>query len=122
MRCSMLNLQLEGHSLKNIGPRLSLSRHTQDRCRAISRLKYDPSVNRTAKSYFTTIVNKKQKQSETKLDGSPKYNGAHYSSHQQTWRLQSHVYRKRGWNIPSKRDSKAQNKDQRSIVTACTNT
>ncbi len=25
--------------------------------------------------------------------------------------------RKRGWNIPSKRDSKAQNKDQRSIVT-----
>ncbi len=29
---------------------------------------------------------------------------------------------KRGWNIPSKRDSKAQNKDQRSIVTACTNT
>ncbi len=30
--------------------------------------------------------------------------------------------RKGGWNIPSKRDSKAQNKDQRSIVTACTNT
>ncbi len=29
--------------------------------------------------------------------------------------------RKIGWNIPSKRDSKAQNKDQRSIVTACTN-
>jgi hypothetical protein len=29
---------------------------------------------------------------------------------------------KRGWNIPSKRDSKAQNKDQRFIVTACTNT
>ncbi len=28
----------------------------------------------------------------------------------------------RGWNIPSKRDSKAQNKDQRSIVTACANT
>ena len=34
---------------------------------------YDPSVNRTAESYFTTIVNKKQKQSETKLDGSLKY-------------------------------------------------
>ncbi len=29
--------------------------------------------------------------------------------------------RKGGWNIPN-RDSKAQNKDQRSIVTACTNT
>ena len=68
----MLNLQSEGHGLKNIGPRLSISRHTEDRCRAISRLKYDPSVNGTAKSYFTTIVNKKQKQSETKLDGSPK--------------------------------------------------
>ncbi len=68
----MLNLQSEGHGLKNMGPRLSLSRHTQDRCRAISWLKYDPSVNQTAKSYFTTIVNKKQKQSETKLDGSPK--------------------------------------------------
>ena len=68
----MLNLPSEGHGLKNIGPRLSLSRHTKDHCRAIPRLKYDPSVNGTAKSYFTTIVNKKQKQSETKLDGSPK--------------------------------------------------
>ncbi len=29
-------------------------------------------VYQTAKSYFTTIVNKKQKQSDTKLDGSPK--------------------------------------------------
>ncbi len=72
MRCSMLNLQSEGHGLKNMGPRLSLSRHTQDRYRSISQLKYDPSVNQTAKSYFTTIVNKKQKQSETKLDGNPK--------------------------------------------------
>ncbi len=68
----MLNLQSEGHGLKNIGPRLSLSRHTEDHCRAISRFKYDPSGNRTAKSYFKIIVNKKQKQSETKLDGSPK--------------------------------------------------
>jgi hypothetical protein len=32
---------------------------------------YD-SVNQTAKSYFMTIVNKKQKHSETKLDGCPK--------------------------------------------------
>jgi hypothetical protein len=29
MRCSMLNLQSEGHGLKNMGPKLSLSRHTQ---------------------------------------------------------------------------------------------
>ncbi len=72
----MLNLQLEGHGLKNIGPILSLSRHTQDHCRSISRLKYDLSVNQTAKSYLATIVNKKQKQSETKLDSSLKYNGA----------------------------------------------
>ena len=72
------NLQSEGHGLKNIGPRLSLSKHTEDRCRAISRLKYDPSIIRTAKSYFTTIVNNKQKQSETKLDGSPKHNGANF--------------------------------------------
>jgi hypothetical protein len=28
----------------------------------------------------------------------------------------------KGWNIPSKREPKAQNKEQRSIVTACTNT
>ncbi len=47
--------------MKNMGPRLSLSRHTQDRCRSISWLKYDPSINLTAKSYFMTIVNKKQK-------------------------------------------------------------
>ncbi len=30
--------------------------------------------------------------------------------------------RKGGWNIPSKRDLKAQNKDLRSIVTTCKNT
>jgi hypothetical protein len=51
-------------------------KHTQDRCRSIAWLKYDPSVNQTAESYLTTKVNKKQKQSETKLDGSLKYNGA----------------------------------------------
>ncbi len=38
---------------------------------------YDhPSVNRTAKSYFTTKVNRSQRQSETKLDGSLKCNAA----------------------------------------------
>ncbi len=51
-------------------------RHTHYRCRSISRFKYDPSVNRTAESSFTTIVNKKRKQSKTKMDGSLKYNGA----------------------------------------------
>jgi hypothetical protein len=33
--------------------------------------------------------------------------------------LMIYKLRKKGWNI---QDSKAQNKDQRSIVTACTNT
>ncbi len=44
---------------------------------------YDPSVNRTAESYFTTKVNKRQKQSEIKLDGSLKYHGANcrYGAH-----------------------------------------
>jgi hypothetical protein len=108
-----------------MGPRLSLSRHTQDCCRAISRLKYDPSVNQTAKSYFMLVVNKKHKQSETKLDGSPKIQWCELkvvtSKHEDCHLMFTKPW-KRGWNIPSKRDSKAQNKDQRSIVTACTNT
>ncbi len=62
--------------MKNMGLRLSLLKAYTDRCRAISRLKYNPSVNQIAKSYFTTIVNEEQKQSETKLDGSIKYDGA----------------------------------------------
>jgi hypothetical protein len=51
-------------------------RHTHTIAVAISWLEYDPSINQTAESYFTTKVNKKSKQSETKLDGSLKYNGA----------------------------------------------
>jgi hypothetical protein len=39
-------------------------RHTQYRCRSISRLGYDPSVNRTAEGYFTTKVNKNSKSSQ----------------------------------------------------------
>ena len=111
--------------LKNMGPRLSLSRHTQDRCRSISRLKYDPSVNQTAKSYFTTIVNKQQKQSETKTGWQSKIQWCELkvvTSKHENCNLMFTKPWKRGWNIPSKRDSKAQNKDQRSIVTTCTNT
>jgi hypothetical protein len=122
----MLNLQLEGHGLKNMGPRLSLSRHTQDRCRSISWLKYDSSVNRTAKSNFTTIVNKKQKQSETKTGWQSKNTIVQTivvtSKHEDCNLMFTKPWKRGGWNIPSKRDSKAQNKDQRSIVTACTNT
>ncbi len=43
---------------------------------AISQLGYDPSVNQTAESYFTIKSKELKKQSETKLDGSLKYNGA----------------------------------------------
>ena len=58
-----------------MGPKFSLSKAYTIPLQT-NRLKYDPSVNQTAESYLTTIVNKKQKQSETKLDGSLKYNGA----------------------------------------------
>ncbi len=76
MRCSILNLQSKGYSLRTWARDCLYQRHTQDHCRSISRLNYDPSVIQTAESYLTTKVNKKQKQSETKLDGSLKYNGA----------------------------------------------
>ncbi len=36
-------------------------RHTQYHCQSISRLGYDPSVDQTAESYFTTKVNKNSK-------------------------------------------------------------
>jgi len=36
-------------------------KHTQDHCRSISSLEYDPSVNQTAESYFRTKVNNKSK-------------------------------------------------------------
>ncbi len=94
-------------------------RHTQYRCRSISRLGYDPSVNQTAESYFMTKVNKNSKSSQrqnwtvvSNIMVQTK------SSHQQTWRLKSCVYKpqKRGWiipfedkKIPLKRDSKSTN-------------
>ncbi len=66
------------YSLKNMGPSLSLSKVYTIPLQIISRLKY---------GNFTTIVNKKQKQSETKLDSSLKNNGANYSSHQQNMKI-----------------------------------
>jgi hypothetical protein len=67
-----------------MGPRLSLSKaYTILLQINLTAWVYDPSVNQTAKSYFTMKVNKSQKQSETKLDGSLKYYGAN-CSHQQT--------------------------------------
>ncbi len=44
-----------------MGQRLSLLKAYTDHCRSISRLKYDPSVNQTAKSYFMTRVKEEAK-------------------------------------------------------------
>jgi hypothetical protein len=51
----------EGYGLKNTGPRLSISKADTILSDAISWLEYDPSVNQTAESYFTTKVNKNSK-------------------------------------------------------------
>jgi hypothetical protein len=61
MRCSMLNLLLEGHGLKNMGPRLSLSKAYTIPLQINLQLEYDPSVNQTAENYFTTKVNENSK-------------------------------------------------------------
>ncbi len=58
----MLNLYLEGYGLKNMGLRLSLSKaYTIPLQINLVAWVYDPSVNQTAESYFTTKVNKKSK-------------------------------------------------------------
>ncbi len=125
MRCFMLNLYLEGYGLKNMGPKLSLSKaYTTPLHIKLTAWVYDPSVNWQLKAI---LQQKSVKQSETKLEGSLKYYGANqkYSpanikilnSCLQTTEKRMEIY-------PLKRDSKAQNKDQdsRSIVTTCTNT
>ncbi len=47
-----------------MGPKLSDQRHTHTVADVISRLGYDPSVNQTAESYFTTKVNRNSKSSQ----------------------------------------------------------
>jgi hypothetical protein len=86
---------------------------------------YDPSVNQTAKSYFTAKVNKKSKAVRDKTG---------QQSQIQWWKLQVVTSKHEDFNLmfinhrkedriyPLKRDSKAQNKDQRSIVKTCKNT
>ncbi len=88
MRCSMLNLLSEGCNLKNMGPRLSLSKAYQYHCRSISWLWYDPSVNRTAQSYFTMKVNKKSKLVRDKTGQQSQIQWCKLKVfHQQTWRF-----------------------------------
>jgi hypothetical protein len=78
MRCSMLTSNRIKLRLEEHGPKIVCIKGIHNTIAdAISRLGYGPCVNQTAESYFTTKVNKNsKKQSEKKLDGSLKYNGA----------------------------------------------
>ena len=84
---------------------------------------YDPSVNQTAESYFTTKVNKSQKQSETNwVAVSNIMVQTVVTSKHEDCNLVFTNHGKEDGIYPLKRDSKAQDKDQRSIVTTCKNT
>jgi hypothetical protein len=86
---------------------------------------YDPSVNQTAESYFTTKVNKKsKKQSETKTGHQSQilWCKTVVTSKHEDCNLVFTNHGNEDRIYPLKRDSKAQNKDQRSIVTTCNNT
>jgi hypothetical protein len=50
--------------LKNMGPRLSISKAYTRLLQMLSRNEYDPSVNRTAESYLMTNVTKNSKCSQ----------------------------------------------------------
>jgi hypothetical protein len=60
MRCSTSN-QIKVTDWRTWAQDCLYQRHTQYRCKSISWLDYDPSVNQTAESYFTSKVNKKSK-------------------------------------------------------------
>jgi hypothetical protein len=101
-----------------MGPRLSLSKaYTIPLQINLTARVYDPSVNQTAESYFTTKVNKKSKAVRDKTG---------WQSQIQWCKLKVITsktnYGKEDGIYPLKRDSKAQNKNQRSIVTTCKNT
>jgi hypothetical protein len=86
---------------------------------------YDPSVNRTARSYFTTKVNKKSKAVRDKTGWQSQIKWCKLkvdTSKHEDFNLMFTNHRKEDGIYPLKRDSKAQNKDQRSMVTTCKNT
>jgi hypothetical protein len=86
---------------------------------------YDPSVNRTAESYFTAKVNKKSKAVRDKTGRQSKIQWCKLNvvtSKHEDFYLMFTNHGKEDGIYPLKRDSKAQNKDQRSIVTTCKNT
>jgi hypothetical protein len=86
---------------------------------------YDPSVNQTAESYFTTKVNKKSKAVRDKNGQQSQIQWCKLkvvTSKHEDFNLMFTNHGKEDGIYPLKRDSKAQNKDQRSIVTTCKNT
>ncbi len=100
-------------------------RHIQYHCRSISRPKYDPSVNQTAESYFTTKVNKKSKVVRDKTGQQSQIQWCKLkvvTSIHEDYNLMFTNHGKEDEIYPLKGDSKAKNKDQRSIVTTCKNT
>ncbi len=84
---------------------------------AISRLEYDPSVNRTAESYLMTKVigNSRSVQRQNWLAVSKLLVQCRNRWHHQTWRLESCVCKsqRRGWNLPfhHNRDSRSAKKE-----------
>ncbi len=68
----MLNLQSEGYGLKNMGPRLSLSRHKQTVADQSHSLSMTPVSIKQLRATLRQESMRSKKQSETKLDGSPK--------------------------------------------------
>ncbi len=85
---------------------------------------YDPSVNQTAESYFTAKVNKKSKAVRDKTGWQSQiqcFKLKVVTSKHEDFNLMFTNHRKEDGIYPLKRDSKAQNKDQRSIVTTCKN-
>ncbi len=109
-----------------MGPRLSLSKGIHN---TVADQSHGLSMTLVSIEQLRATLRQKsirtQKQSETKLDGSLKCNGVQTKSiHQQTWNfiLMFTNHGREDGIYPLKRDSKAQNKDQRCNVTTCKNT
>ncbi len=108
--------------------------HTHTIADAISQLGYDPSVNRTAESYFTTKVNKNSKSSQRQNWTAVSNIMVQTKNRNQRHEECNLVFTNHGkedgiyplrTKIPSKKEiAKAQNKDQqfRSIVKTCKST
>ncbi len=83
---------------------------------------YNSSVNRTAESYFTRKVNKNSKAVRDKTERQSQIQWCKLkvvTSKHEDFNLMFTNNGKEDGIYPLKRDSKAQNKDQRSIVTTC---